>query len=198
MKPALILALSLSYAAPAFSQAANKAAEAEANRFLIPCNQVPAGDREFCTQSHMDFLEDYVHAMAGEPDFIEEITHYFGTWATTDPRPLRPGVRSDRQEGCAWLLVQAAFTPSQKARDNIAVQIYQACIDFTAPARLAIWLRATDLVTQIRSHPTTPPPDDDAPLTEAEKRCLDSTVTPLSPDPDTTPPSVPPPGCPSR
>lgn len=198
MKPALFLAFALAATSPAYAQAANTAAEAEARRFLIPCDKVSAGDRGFCTQSQTDFLEDYVHAMAGEPDFIEEMTHFFGTWPTTDPRPWRPGIRSDRQEGCAWMLVQAAFTPSPKARDKLAVQIYQACIDFTAQARLAIWLRATDLVAQIRAHPTTPPPDDDAPLTDAEKRCLDSTVTPLSTGPGTSRPAGPPPGCPDR
>ena len=198
MKPALFLAFALAAASPAYAQPANKAAEAEARGFLVPCNQVAASDREFCTQNHANFLDDYVHAMAGEPDSIEEMTHFFGTWPTTDPRPWRPGIRSDRQEGCAWMLVQAAFTPSPQARDNLAVQIYQACIDFTAQARLAIWLRATDLVGQIRTHPTTPPPDDDVPLTDAEKRCLDSTVTPLSAEPDTSPPAEPLPGCPGR
>jgi hypothetical protein len=160
VKAAIVLALSLSYAAPAFSQPANKAAIVEAKHFLVPCDRVAASDREFCTQNHANFLEDYVHAMAGNPDFIEELTHYFGTWATTDPRPWRPGIRSDRQEGCAWMLVQAAFTPSPEGRDNLATQIYLACIDFTAQARLAIWLRATDLVVRIRTHPTTPPPEE--------------------------------------
>ena len=158
MKLALVLALSVSYALPVHAESANSAASAEARRFLIPCNQVEADKRGYCARNQEDFLDSYVRAKAGNPEYMHDLTRFYSTWTYPNLPISRPGVRQNRQEGCTWLLVEAAFDKSPEGRRRLATEIHLACIDFTADARLAMWLRATDLVGEIRTHPAKEPP----------------------------------------
>jgi hypothetical protein len=157
MKLAFLLALMISQTALAATQSRNDAATAEAVKFLIPCSRYTGDDAFECRTNHANFIEDFIGANAGKADYIHDLARFFSTAPDMDDRRPPPGIRRDRKAGCAWLLTEAVFTPNAEARSRIAVQLHDDCIDFTAQDNLAIWLRATDLVGEIRAHPTIPP-----------------------------------------
>lgn len=103
MRAALILALSLSYAAPAFAESNWQKHEAEARRFLAPCNQMDARDRHICQKSQQSFVKIYVDAMAG--DLISTVVLVL-TFNPTDndyvARTSSVGIPPNQIEACAW------------------------------------------------------------------------------------------------
>lgn len=190
MKAAFILALSLSYAAPAFSQPANKAALIEARQFLTHCPAASDKLRSLCLVNQHNFLDNYVLAKTGNPMWMTDIA------IRLDPDPGSGdaiGIRRDKRQACAWIIAAGESTTESTRLAATRERFVARCSQSTPNETRAMGERAEALLYQLRTAPAVAPKEEEVPLTAAETRCLDRTACGLD---DDCPKFVPPPGCP--
>ena len=194
MKAAIVLALSLSYAWPAVSQPANKAALTEARRYLIPCSTYAGILRKLCEVNHRSLLDNYVLAKSGDAMAMTDIAMRLDE----DPNLYCPectgiGIRQDKRQGCAWIIVTAESADGANRLAAMKERYADKCSHVSMNEDRAIDERADVLLAELRHNPTTPPPDE--PPTAAEERCAAILDCSLDGDCKWPPPK---PGCPKH
>ena len=112
MKLAVILALSLSYAFPAHSQAATwQEHEADARSFLSPCPMAGKKPDTACVDGQKTFIHTYVWAMAHDAIAISVMPQAFDPQKTEDERRnFNNVVPPDSVQACAWAYFIYYFT----------------------------------------------------------------------------------------
>ena len=138
---ALALAVGLAAAGPTWAQDAEPVREKrlEAERHLVPCEQVPDSERD-CRAITRRFLDAYDKATRGH--WPSRLT--VGSMLILGGRvPGKPQsyVVPDPVEGCAWRIVAADDHPDR----NVTIGLRTLCNRLTAPDRATAEERARDL-----------------------------------------------------
>jgi hypothetical protein len=193
MKAALFLAFILLQAAPAVAESPNQAALREARAFFIPCAKLPKDEQPKCKENQADFVDGYLHAKAGRDDYMSQITTFFGTHPPGPTDPPYWGIKHDKRQACAWMIVRHESVADPGLRHSIEFYFRAECGDASPNELQAITERADQLLYELRTAPTValqPRASTIGP------KCMYHTATSLFANPDE--PSEPlPPDCPN-
>jgi hypothetical protein len=181
VKAALILALSLSYTAPAFAQTRAKAAdaaEAEIKTIFIPCAKVPHELQNRCEVNHRDLIRTYITAKSGDVAAMAELEQSFdpdadGTAPIEETAGIRHGLRG---QACAWALTIGESTRDPAILEATRTYWQRRCAEYPPNTIRAINERAGVILYELRTNPAKRP----RPLPPIDTHCMISEV----PDPN--------------
>ena len=113
-------------AAPAAAQPFADAALAEARQSLIPCQTLPAVDREKCSNRQGIFLDNYILGWGGDGASARIVANALGYTGENGGASIHPGIRHDRVKACVWLHYTTVLVSdaAEKAGTNAAFDRY--------------------------------------------------------------------------
>lgn len=153
-------ALFLLFLTPVHAETANQRAEQEARTFFVSCAKLHEPEISRCRGNHEDFVDAYLHAKSGQVEWMTaSVSHYLGLTASPSRRSGWVGIREDRREACAWVIVEHESS-ADADRQNILLQNFRIwCATVSPNESLAITERADQLLYELRTTPTVAPPD---------------------------------------
>ena len=140
------------------AETVNQRAEREARSFLLPCTRFHGTELSACQVNHVDFIDAYLRAKAGVDDYMSEVSNYFGRGRSAPSRVGYFGIRPDRRQGCAWIIVRRESTAEDSLRRSLMAIFRAECADVSANELLAVTERADQLLRELRTAPTVAPP----------------------------------------